>query len=64
MGAAFSDRDLSIKDGSLLPSLVESVAVPNDAKGAIMDVVHAFSNDPGMTAKDAAAKIVSNIEAL
>lgn len=61
---AFADRDASIKEGSLLPSLVESVAVSNDAKAAIMDVVHAFANDPSMSAKDAAAQIVANIEAL
>ena len=61
---AFADRDAAIKDGSLLPSLVESVAVSNDAKAAIMDVIHAFANDPSMSPEDAAAKIVENIEAL
>ena len=61
---AFADRDASIKADTLLPALEESVAVKNEAKGAIMDVVHAFANDPNMSAEDAAAKIVAGIRAL
>ena len=61
---AFADRDISIKNDTLLPSLEESVAVRNDAKQAIMDVVHAFANEPNTSAKDAAAKIVAAIAGL
>ncbi|WP_119299975.1 ABC transporter substrate-binding protein [Dongia deserti] len=61
---AFADRDAAIKEGSLLPSLVESVAVPNDAKAAIIDVIHALANDASMSPQDAAAQFVENLEAL
>ena len=59
-----SDREASIKSDTLLPSFIESVAIRNEAKGAILDVIHAFANDPAMSSKDAAAKIVKGISAL
>lgn len=61
---SFAARDASIKAGTLLPSFIESVAIRGDARAAIVDVIHEFANVPDMTAKDAAAKIVANLDAL
>ena len=61
---AFKDRDASIAANTLLPSFIESVAVKQDVRGALLDAIHAFANTPSMSSKDAVAKMVAAVKAL
>jgi len=60
----FADRAEALKDGSLIPSFNENMALRADIRAAIVDVVHEFSNNPSMTSQEAVAKIVKNVSSL
>lgn len=60
----FADRAEALKDGSLIASFNENMALRADIRAAIVDVVHEFSNTPTMTSQQAVDKIVKNVSSL
>ena len=59
-----ADRKVDTGTGGMIPSFIESVAVKSSARGAIVDVITQFANTPGLSAKDAAAKLGESIKGL
>ena len=59
-----ADRKADTASGGMVPSFIENVAINSGARGAIIDVITQFANTPGLSAKDAAAKLGSAIKGL
>lgn len=57
-----ADRDEAIKDNSLVPSLVENLALPLELKSAFIDVITKFANTPEMTSQQAVSQLLSGLE--
>lgn len=57
-----ADRDAAIKDNSLVPSLVENLALPLESKSAFLDVITKFANTPDMTSQQAVTQLVSALD--
>jgi glucose/mannose transport system substrate-binding protein len=60
----FNDREAALKDGTVIASFNENMALRADIRGAIVDVVHEFSNNPSMTSDEAVQKVLKNVKAL
>lgn len=60
----FSDRAADTKDGQMIGSFIENVAIASAPRAAILDVITQFANTPGMSSQDAAGKLVKSIKAL
>jgi glucose/mannose transport system substrate-binding protein len=60
-----SQKDLqtSIKDGTLVRSMAHNMTILQKYRGAILDTVTSFVNNPGMSAKDAANAMADAVEA-
>ena len=60
-----SQKDLqaSIADGTLVRSMAHNMTIPQKYRGAIMDTITAFVNDPKTSAKDAATAMADAVEA-
>jgi glucose/mannose transport system substrate-binding protein len=60
-----SQKDLqaSIADGMLVRSMAHNMTILQKYRGAIMDTITAFVNDPKMSAKDAANAMADAVEA-
>lgn len=60
-----SQRDLqaSIKAGTLVLSMAHNMSVLQKYRGAMLEVITEFVNTPGMSSKDAAAKLGDAVEA-
>jgi glucose/mannose transport system substrate-binding protein len=60
-----SQKDLqaSIAGGTLVRSMAHNMTILQKYRGAIMDTITAFVNDPKMTAKDAANAMADAVEA-
>ena len=59
-----ADRDKDLKDGMLIPSFVENLALPLEAKGILMDLVTQFANTPGMTSQQAVDKLADSLSGI
>ena len=59
-----ADRDKDLKDGMLIPSFVENLALPLDAKGVLMDLVTQFANTPSMTSQQAVDKLADSMSSI
>ena len=59
-----ADRDKDLKDGMPIPSYVENLALPLDAKGVVMDLVTQFANTKDMTSQEAVDKLVSGLSGM
>lgn len=59
-----ADRDKDLKDGMLIPSFVENLALPLDAKGILMDLVTQFANTSSMTSQDAVGKLADSLSGI
>ena len=59
-----ADRDKDLKDGMLVPSFVENLALPLDAKGILMDLVTQFANTPSMTSQQAVDQLASSLSGI
>jgi glucose/mannose transport system substrate-binding protein len=60
-----SQKDLqaSIADGTLVRSMAHNMTILQKYRGAIMDTITAFANDPKMSAKDAANAMADAVDA-
>ena len=58
-----ADMDASIKAGTLVLSMAHNMAVLQKYRGAMMEVISEFINDPHMSAQDAAGKLGDAVEA-
>lgn len=59
-----ADRDQDLKDGTLIPSYVENLALPLDAKGVVMDLVTQFANTKDMTSQQAVDKLMDGLSGI
>src|ERR1700712_4662355 len=57
------DLDASIKAGTVVLSMAHNMSVLQKYRGAMMEVISAFVNDPRMTSQDAATKLGDAVEA-
>lgn len=57
------DLDASIKAGTVVLSMAHNMSVLQKYRGAMMEVISAFVNDPRMSAQDAASKLGDAVEA-
>jgi glucose/mannose transport system substrate-binding protein len=57
------DLDASIKAGTVVLSMAHNMSVLQKYRGAMMEVITAFVNDPKMSAEDAANKLGDAVEA-
>ncbi len=59
-----ADRRADTASGGMIPSFIENVAVRSSARAALLDVITQFANTPGLSAKDAAAKLGASVKDL
>ena len=60
----FADRVADNKDGNMVGSFIENVAIGSAPRAAIIDVITQFANTPDMTSQVAADKLAKAIKAL
>jgi glucose/mannose transport system substrate-binding protein len=59
-----ADRKVNQADGGMLPSFIENIAVDRDVRGVLMDVITHFANTPSMTSRQAADRIVTDLNTI
>ncbi|MCB6184435.1 ABC transporter substrate-binding protein [Leeia sp. TBRC 13508] len=59
---AIVDRAASIKSGGFLPSFLENIALPRNLRGAYVDTITSFANNPSMSADDAVKKLAAAVK--
>ncbi len=58
-----ADLAASIEEGTLVRSMAHNMTVPQSMRGAMMETITEFVNDPDMTPEDAAAALADGVEA-